>query len=298
MSFTDSDFRRMKEQLKRYNVPAGDSLKASGKYFNAEIASEVHSINYQKLLDIDSDNELPSISDLGFIVLKKVISKETVSELRDTYFNLFSNGEYKKEDDNWIHIKNHVDPHGCNNHPAKNFVETDAFNKLAKSERIFNIANKILRANSSVLSPRMIVRSFSILSKRCTYAHRDKEYFKTINPFNVATCWIPLGPADEKHGQLIYLADSHKKENQIDDLVTDERIISKDLAKLADNLHTTWLRPIIEEGDIIFHCLKNIHASFDSSSYTPRLSIDLRFAAREDDLDVSWSNSWRGDDGL
>ena len=58
------------------------------------------------------------------------------------------------------------------------------------------------------------------------------------------------------------------------------------------------IRPIIEEGDVIYHSLEIVHASFDSSSNIPRLSIDLRFSASDEDHDPRWSNPWRGDDGL
>ena len=100
------------------------------------------------------------------------------------------------------------------------------------------------------------------------------------------------------NGQLIYLLDSHKREEEIDKLVNSERIISKDFKKLSNSLNLKWYRPIIEIGDVIFHSLEIIHASFDSLSNIPRLSIDLRFAASKDDLDPKWSNEWRGDDGL
>ena len=80
----------------------------------------------------------------------------------------------------------------------------------------------------------MIVRSFSNLSDRCTYAHRDKEYFNSFKPENVITCWIPLGLVGSNNGQLIYLLDSHKREKEIDKLVNSERIISKDFNKLSE----------------------------------------------------------------
>ena len=100
------------------------------------------------------------------------------------------------------------------------------------------------------------------------------------------------------NGQLIYLLDSHKREKEIDKLVNSERIISKDFNKLSKSLNLKWYRPLIEIGDVVFHSLEIIHASFDSYSNIPRLSIDLRFAASHADLDPRWSNSWRGDDGL
>ena len=140
----------------------------------------------------------------------------------------------------------------------------------------------------------MIVRSFSKISKRCTYAHRDKEYFKSQNPNNVATCWIPLGQVGPLFGQLIYLLGSQFKESKIDKLVNSEKIITKDLGDLSKNLNLNWIRPIIEEGDVIYHSLEIVHASFDSSSNIPRLSIDLRFSASDEDHDPRWSNPWRG----
>ena len=144
----------------------------------------------------------------------------------------------------------------------------------------------------------MIVRSFSNLSSTCTLAHRDKEYFHSANPDKVITCWIPLGPTGTKYGQLIYLYDSHKKEETIDNLVNDDKIVSKDLGKLSKDLNLNWIRPLISEGDIIFHSLEIVHSSFDSLSNIPRLSIDLRYASTINDHDPRWSNSWKGDDGL
>ena len=110
---------------------------------------------------------------------------------------------------------------------------------------------------------------------------------------------IPLGNVGANTGQLIYLLDSHKREEDIDKLVNSEKIISKDLKDLSNSsLNLKWYRPIIEIGDVIFHSLEIIHSSFDSKSNTPRLSIDLRFAASDFDLDDRWADEWRGDDGL
>ena len=49
---------------------------------------------------------------------------------------------------------------------------------------------------------------------------------------------------------------------------------------------------------MIFHSLEIIHASFDSNSILPRLSIDLRYSSSIKDEDPRWKNAWRGDDGL
>ena len=67
---------------------------------------------------------------------------------------------------------------------------------------------------------------------------------------------------------------------------------------MSNSLNLKWYRPIIEIGDVIFHSLEIVHASFDSNSIMPRLSIDLRYGASDFDLDSRWSDDWRGDDGL
>ncbi len=273
-------------------------LKASKNKFNCLVGKDLNNISCGDLISNDNLFAAPSLSDLGFLVVKDVIDKKLIKSARDAYFNLFEKGEYKKFNNDWIHLKNHNDLHGCKNHPSINFLKKKEFLKIIDSNLIKKISLKLLKSESSILCPRKIVRSFSNLSDRCTYAHRDKEYFNSHKPENVITCWIPLGLVGSNNGQLIYLLDSHKKEKEIDKLVNSERIISKDFNKLSDSLNLKWYRPIIEIGDVIFHSLEIIHASFDSFSNIPRLSIDLRFAASDNDLDPRWNNEWRGDDGL
>ena len=185
----------------------------------------------------------------------------------------------KKIKKNWIHLKINEDSHGCKNHPSKDFLNTKEFKDIVCSEKLFEISKKILKTENAKLSPRMIVKVFQSYPKDVTYAHRDKEYFKSQNPNNVATCWIPLGQVGPLFGQLIHLLGSQFKESKIDKLVNSEKIITKDLGDLSKNLNLNWIRPIIEEGDVIYHSLEIVHASFDSSSNIPRLSIDLRFSA-------------------
>ena len=272
-------------------------LTASNKKFDCTPSKVFNTLNFQEI-NLKEDLDFPHIKDIGFLVVKNVIPKVDIKNARDAYFNLFNNGEYTKLHNEWIHLNNHIDPHGCNNHPSKDFLKKDQFLKIISSEKLNYLTKKILKSEDIILSPRMIVRSFSNLSSRCTLAHRDKEYFQSKNSENVLTCWIPLGPTGPKYGQLIYLKNSHKKEEIIDNLVTKEKIVSNDLDKLSKDLNLEWVRPIIEKGDIIFHSLEIVHSSFDSYSNIPRLSIDLRYSSSYKDHDPRWSNPWRGDDGL
>jgi len=271
-------------------------LQASKENFFCYPSSEVNTISFEEF--ISKKNSIKSLKEKGFLVVKDVIPKKDIDNARDVYFSLFKKGEYKKDKENWKHLYNHEDSHGCKNHPSIKFIKTKQFLKIAYSDKLNSLSKRILNSENTNLSPRMIVRSFSNLSKRCTYAHRDKEYFKSSNPQNVATCWIPIGPVGKLLGQLIYLMDSQNFESKIDDLVNEDKIISKNLGNLAKDLNMNWIRPIVEEGDVIFHSLEIVHASFDSNSNIPRLSIDLRYSASKDDHDSRWSNPWRGDDGL
>ena len=274
-------------------------LKASNNQFSCFATRSLNYINSEELISIEDFRQVPNVSKLGFLVVKNVINKKLINNARNTYFSLFENGEYKRHKNDWIHLKNHKDSHGCNNHPSIEFLKKNEFKKIINSQSIQKITKKLLRAESSILCPRMIVRSFSNISERCTFAHRDKEYFKSSSPKNIITCWIPLGFVGINTGQLIYLLDSHKKEEEIDKLVNSERVISRNLNDLSNSLNLKWYRPIIEIGDVIFHSLEIIHASFDSNTNIPRLSIDLRYSASSElDLDIRWLNEWRGDDGL
>lgn len=273
-------------------------LKASGKEFSCFSSREENTFFYDDIFSSENLYRSLNLSNNGFLVIKNIITKEQVKLARDKYFSLFQNGEYKKEKGDWVHLNSHPDPHGCNRHPAKEFLKSDEFHSIVSSKKLFKVAKRILNSDKTTLCPRMIVRSFSKLSERCTYAHRDKDYFFSPNPKNVATCWIPLGSVGVDNGQLIYLLQSHKDESFFDKKVTKDKIISKYLETLSKNTNLKWYRPIIEEGDVIFHSLEIIHASFDSNSILPRLSIDLRYSSSIKDEDPRWKNAWRGDDGL
>ena len=71
-----------------------------------------------------------------------------------------------KEKGDWVHLHSHPDPHGCNSHPAKEFLKSDEFHSIVSS-KAFNVAKRILNSDKTTLCPRMIVRSFSKLSERC-----------------------------------------------------------------------------------------------------------------------------------
>ena len=267
-------------------------LNASGNSFEAiDPPSECY-IEYDDLLNNKPLNNLE-----GFLVVKNVLSHESIDSLRSQYFSMFE-GDYEYDGSDWTHVKSSKLSHGVGSHPANTFVRSKSFCDFIESSVLKNLAAVLLLSDQSFLCPRAILRSFSHLSSRCTLAHRDRDYFKTSDNSKALTAWIPLGPVDSHHGQLVYLKDSHKNIPTITKLVRDDRTIASDLKGLADNLETIWYLPKVSKGDVVFHCLNIVHASFNTNNLIPRLSCDLRFASSTEYLDPKWSNYWRGDDGL
>lgn len=272
-------------------------LSSSGLQFEAYSPKKNYYADSHEII-LNQDKFKNKLIQQGFLVVKNVMDKEKIKILRDQYYQLFKE-EYKKENKDWYQIKEPKDSHGYGNHPVKNFLKSDDFLEFVNDPYLKKIVSILFGSNKAFLSKRVLVRSFSSLSTFTTSAHRDKEYYVSTNPLEAVTAWIPLGIADKVHGQLVYLEKSHNFEF-IDKSKYDkkDRIISKNLRKLAKDKRSRWLIPKINTGDVIFHCLNSVHASFDSNTLVPRLSCDLRFASAADYLDPRWNNYWYGEDGL
>ena len=272
-------------------------LISSGIEFNAYKPTKSFYADSQDIL-LNKEEYKNKIINQGFLVVKNVMDKEIIKNLRDQYYELFKE-EYKKVSNEWYQIKEPKDSHGYGNHPVKNYIKSDDFLKFINDPNLKKIASILLDSYKTALSQRVLVRSFSRLSTFTTNAHRDKDYYVSSNPLEALTAWIPLGLVDKVRGQLVYLEKSHNlqfvdKSNSL----KKDRIISNNLSELAKNKGSRWLIPEINPGDVIFHCLNIVHASFDSKTLFPRLSCDLRFASTKDYLDPRWNSYWYGEDGL
>ena len=272
-------------------------LLSSGFEFNAYEPSSKYYADSKDILK-NKESFKNKINEQGFLVVRDVMDKKKIEVLRDHYYQLFTD-EYIKKNNDWFQIKEPQDSHGYGNHPVKNYLKSDTFVNFNDDQYLSKIVSVLLNSDMSILSKRILVRSFSRLSTFTTSAHRDKEYYVSSNPEKVLTSWIPMGPADRIHGQLVYLENSHDfsfedKSNKR----KKDRIISKDLNKLALEKGSKWLIPKINLGDVIFHSLSIVHASFDSNTLIPRLSCDLRFASSKEYLDSRWNDYWYGEDGL
>ncbi len=272
-------------------------LLSSGLEFKAYEPSSKYYVNSKDLLG-NKNYFKNKVNEQGFLVVRDVFDKKQLELLRDQYYSLFKE-EYKKENNNWYQIKEPKEPHGYGNHPVKKYLKSSTFIQFTQNQDLQKIVSALLGCKQAFLSKRILVRSFSSMSTFTTPAHRDKEYYVSSKPSNVLTSWIPFSPADNEHGQLIYLEDSHeflfednsKKERR-------KKIISKDLNQLALDKVSRWLIPEINLGDIIFHSLGIVHASFESNTIIPRLSCDLRFSSSVEYSDPRWNDYWYGEDGL
>ena len=272
-------------------------LRSSGIEFKAYAPTQSYYADSKDII-LNKDDYQNRIAQQGFLVVKNIMNKEKIKILRDKYYLLFKE-EYKKVNKDWYQIKEPKDSHGYGNHPVKDFLKSDDFLEFVNDPYLNKIVSILLGSDGSVLSKRILVRSFSSLSTFTTSAHRDKEYYVSSNPLEAITAWIPLGIVDKVHGQLIYLEKSHTFDF-IDKSKHDkkDRVISKNLSKLAKGKASRWLIPEVNPGDVIFHSLESVHASFDSNTLVPRLSCDLRFASSKEYLDPRWNNYWYGEDGL
>ena len=273
------------------------SLISSGKLFNAYEAPKKHYIEYNDLLN-DEEKFFDKVNIDGFVVLKNALNTKTLSKLRNKYYNLFPDN-YKFKNDSWHQINNPAGSHGYGNHPVKKYLKSEEFLNFAYGNQLKKIASIFLGSNETVISKRILVRSFSKCSTFTTQAHKDSDYYVSSDQSKAITAWVPLGPADKDHGQLIYLENSHNFSlKDYSSLNKSERVITSDLEKLASQKSSKWLIPKIEFGDILLHCLKIVHASFESIKTVPRLSCDIRFAASPEFLDPRWNSFWFGEDGL
>jgi len=278
--------------------PTLHQLTSSQIPFNAYPAPNDAYLYGSSLLENGFNTETPQPIFSGFKVVKGLIPYKQIIMLRDFYYSLFSDCEYSYTPSGWVSIKESVHSHGTSSHPARIFVRHPIFLDFIRQPVINKVASYFLSSSRATLCRRSIVRSFSNISTRCTSAHRDCDYFRTTSNKEVITVWIPLGPVGIEHGQLIYLENSETMTDSIQPLVRQNHIISKDLGALATQLRTRWLLPDIAIGDVVFHCLDIVHASFDSRISEPRLSCDLRFASSPEYIDKRWTQDWSGDDGL
>ena len=134
------------------------SLVSSGKKFSAFEAPKNHYVNLNELLKYP-ERYKDKVKKDGFVVIKNVISEREVSKLRNNYYSLFIN-EYRFEDNSRNQLSNPIDSHGYGNHPVKNFLKSENFLNFVNDKQLKRIASILLGSKETVLSKRILLRSF------------------------------------------------------------------------------------------------------------------------------------------
>ena len=138
------------------------NLTASEKSFEVTVPSSQHYIESTDLLNRHKDECFE-----GFLVVKNVFSDEVIDSVRSQYFSMFD-GDYTYDGKDWTHVKNLQSRHGVGLHPANIFVKSKPFYDFIQSDILKRLAAVLLNSEQSVLCPRVILRSFSHFSSRCT----------------------------------------------------------------------------------------------------------------------------------
>lgn len=116
-------------------------LNASGNSFEAiDPPSECY-IEYDDLLNNKPLNNLE-----GLLVVKNVLSHDSIDSLRSEYFSMFG-GDYEYDGSDWTHVKSSKLSHGVGSHPANTFVRSKSFCDFIESSILNNLAAVLLRSD-------------------------------------------------------------------------------------------------------------------------------------------------------
>jgi ectoine hydroxylase-related dioxygenase (phytanoyl-CoA dioxygenase family) len=243
----------------------------------------------------------------GFLVLRGVLDRREVLEVRRRYFSLFPAGYLAAgSDPGEGRFSGRRPPalpaHGVAGHPAHGFVRSERFARFVSAPVLAQVAGVLLQAPVTLL-PRRILRHFDRSAPAASRAHADASYLDEGSE-RVVTAWIPLGDVPRATGGLVYLAGSHQGDparfnslRAVTDRPEDERALSHDLAWVAEQTGLAWSWTDYRAGDVALHSPHVVHASLDTRTEAMRASIDVRFLAQGERTDPRWLHPWSGDDG-
>jgi ectoine hydroxylase-related dioxygenase (phytanoyl-CoA dioxygenase family) len=256
----------------------------------------------------DPERLRASFRENGYVLLRGLLDRETVLQLRADYFARFDPALLAPgttpRDGIWSGTTPEgLPPYGTEGHPAHAFVRTAAFDSFTRSPALTEVAETLL-GGAAELMPRRILRHFDRSSPRASRAHVDYDYMDRGSD-QVVTAWIPLGDCPVECGGLVYLERSHLvPSEELDrlrdytDRPQDRRPVSNDLGRTAEALGGRWLWSDYRAGDVAFHSPHLVHASLDNTGDVMRLSADLRFRRRDAAADERWNGDWAADDGF
>jgi hypothetical protein len=243
----------------------------------------------------------------GYVLLRSVLDRERVFDLRAGYFDRFdpgllAHGTTAREGVFSGTMPPGLPPHGVAGHPAHDIVRSEIFDRFTRDPALGAVASSLLDAPAQLLT-RRILRHFHNACATASRAHVDFDYLDR-GSHNLITAWIPLGDCPIACGGIIYLDNSHhSRRAALDRLRTytdrsdDRRPVSNDLALTARALGGRWRWTDFEAGDVVLHSPHLVHATLDNRSALMRLSADVRFVKAGAEIDPRWTSDWSADDG-
>jgi phytanoyl-CoA dioxygenase PhyH len=248
--------------------------------------------------------------DDGYVLLRSVLDRHRVFDLRRDYFarfppSLLAEGTPPEDGIFSGTLPAGLPGYGTLGHPAYDLVRSPAFDAFTNSAELKQIAEALLDGpGPAELVPRRIVRHFHRGAAVASRAHVDYDYMDNGSD-QLVTAWIPLGDSPVESGGLIYLEGSHRTGREdldrlrtFTDRPSDHRPVSNDLARTARALGGRWLWTDYRAGDVVLHSPHTVHASLDVRSDVMRLSADIRFRRPDAVADDRWSGAWSADDGF
>lgn len=196
-------------------------------------------------------------------------------------------------------------------------VRSPAYEAFCTMPRLWQFYKALLQ-DEPYLHKRKIIRYNAPNERNCTGGHYDLVYLRAGTD-RLYSSWIPIGDVPVEMGGLVYLEGSdaigRKMEAEFSakatKLTPEERInaynknmreggwISVDLPDMVRRFGTRWLMADYEAGDMVIHSPYMVHAAtVNTDPRRIRLSTDIRFQAKSDDIDKRWASDWAPDDHL
>jgi hypothetical protein len=247
-------------------------------------------------------------ADDGYLLLRGVLDRDRVLDLREQYFAAFDPALLAPGTAARDGVFSGAEPpglpeYGTAGHPAYDFVRGPDFDAFTRQPRLRQVAEAVL-GGPVELVPRRILRHFHRASRKASRAHVDYDYMDQGSD-RLVTAWIPLGDCPIDCGGLIYLQGSHTLPRAdldplraFTDRPADHRPISNDLGRTARTLGGRWVWTDYAAGDVVLHSPHTVHASLDVASDVMRLSADVRFRRIGATPDERWNGHWSADDGF
>ncbi|MBN9621024.1 MAG: phytanoyl-CoA dioxygenase family protein [Actinobacteria bacterium] len=244
----------------------------------------------------------------GYLLLRGVLDREAVLDLRQDYFARFDPVILKSGTSARQGIFSGIVPgdlpaYGTAGHPAYDLVRELRFDAFTQDPQLRQVAETLLDG-AAQLMPRRILRHFHRGAAVASRAHVDYDYMDRGSD-RVVTAWIPVGDCPVETGGLIYLDGSHRIDRSALDALRpytdrpgDQRPVSNDLARTARELGGRWRWTDYRAGDVVLHSPHTVHASLDDVSEVMRLSVDVRFRRVDARPDERWAAAWSADDGF